>query len=72
MSWPTPWTYGMIDASPEAEERRRVHGIRNEARRAAEAAHMAEHAGDPDPAQTRLDADQAGQRAYWANSVHPQ
>jgi hypothetical protein len=56
------FTAGMIDASPKAVAARAAHEIRNAARKAAW--QMAIDGGA-----TVLEADQAGQRAYWAKAA---
>ena len=62
----TPFTYGMIDMSQSAVAARQAHEKCNSAREVAISSYLVAHAGDVDQAQVRLDADQAGQRAYWA------
>lgn len=58
MSFYHSWTYGMIDSSLEAVAEREWHSFCNAARTLAEKA--AREAGLP-----VLEADQAGQAAYW-------
>ena len=62
----TPFFHGMIDMSPRAVAGRAAHDLCTVCREAAVAAYLAAHANDDHQAQVRLDADQAGQRAYWA------
>jgi hypothetical protein len=56
-----PFTEGMIDMTPRAVAAREEHEVRNAARKAAWQAAR-------DSGASVLDADQAGQRAYWAGT----
>lgn len=67
------FTSGMqrVDTRPDAAWRECAHVIRTAARKHAAATYRHEHADDADAAQMRLDADQAGQRAYWETLKQP-
>lgn len=67
------FTSGMtaIDTRPDAAWRECAHAIRSAARAFVAAEYRVAHFDDPDQKQVRLDADQAGQRAYWETLQQP-